>query len=71
MTEKAFIDSAKVLAKGQITIPKDIRNILGITTGDRITFVVNDNNVHIINSTIYATQVLQKEPAKENIHKSE
>lgn len=25
-----FIDTAKVMSKGQITIPKDIRTILGV-----------------------------------------
>ncbi len=30
MLTKAFIDNAKVMAKGQITIPKDVRNVLGV-----------------------------------------
>lgn len=29
MATNTFIDSAKVMSKGQITIPKDIREILG------------------------------------------
>ena len=56
-----FIDNAKVMAKGQITIPKDIRNILGVSNGDRVTFVVEGNVVRIINSAVYAMQVLQNE----------
>lgn len=31
MTSNTFIDNAKVMAKGQITIPKDVREILGIS----------------------------------------
>ncbi len=57
----AFIDNAKVMAKGQITIPKDIRDILGISTGDRVTFVVENGSVFIVNSAVYAMQVLQKQ----------
>lgn len=31
MAEGTFIDNAKVMAKGQITIPKDMREILRIS----------------------------------------
>ena len=33
-----FIDNAKVMAKGQITIPKDVREVLGVSNGDRVSF---------------------------------
>ena len=61
MVANTFIDNAKVMAKGQITIPKDIREVLGVASGDRITFVVEGNTVRIVNSAVYAMQVLQKE----------
>jgi AbrB family looped-hinge helix DNA binding protein len=54
-----FADNAKVMAKGQITIPKDIREALGIGTGDRVTFVVDGNTVRILNSALYAMEILQ------------
>ncbi len=57
----AFIDSAKVMAKGQVTIPKDVRKTLGISNGDRISFIVEGNTVRIVNSAVYAMQVLQQE----------
>lgn len=56
-----FIDNAKVMAKGQITIPKDVRNILGFSSGDRVTFVVKNGNVQLINSAVYAMQLLQSQ----------
>lgn len=59
MVATTFIDNAKVMAKGQVTIPKDIREILGISSGDRITFVVENGSVRVINSAIYAMQMLQ------------
>jgi AbrB family looped-hinge helix DNA binding protein len=34
--------SATVTSKGQITIPIDVRNELGLTTGDRVEFVLNE-----------------------------
>ena len=65
MLANTFVDNAKVMAKGQVTIPKDIREILGVSSGDRITFIVEGNTVRIVNSAVYAMQVLQKEMAQE------
>ncbi len=61
MLANAFIDNAKVMAKGQVTIPKDVREVLGVASGDRITFIVEGNSVRIVNSAIYAMQMLQNE----------
>lgn len=55
-----FIDTAKVMSKGQITIPKDIRTILGVENGDRVTFIVEDSNVRLVNSAHYAKQIIQE-----------
>ena len=65
MIANTFIDNAKVMSKGQVTIPKDVREILGISSGDRITFVVENGNVRLINSAIYAMQLLQAQMANE------
>ncbi len=56
-----FVDSAKVMAKGQVTIPKDIRKVLGVENGDRVTFVVEGNAVRLVNSAAYAMQIFQEE----------
>lgn len=61
MVANTFIDNAKVMSRGQVTIPKDVRDILGISSGDRVTFVVENGNVRIINSAVYAMQMLQKQ----------
>ena len=61
MLPNTFVDSAKVVAKGQITIPKDIRDVLGVSSGDRVTFIVEGNTVRIVNSAVYAMQMLQQE----------
>ena len=65
MSETAFIDDARVMSKGQVTIPKKVRIALGIDVGDRVTFVVSDNQVRVVNSAIYALERFQKQMAGE------
>ena len=40
LDKSTFKDDAKVMSKGQVTIPKDVREVLGVGNGDRVTFVV-------------------------------
>ena len=61
MKEAVLINDAKVMSKGQVTIPKNIRNILGVETGDRVTFIVDGNNVRVVNSAIYSLQKFQEQ----------
>ncbi len=65
MSEIAFVNDARVMSKGQVTIPKNVRNALGINTGDRVTFIVEGNTVRVVNSAIYALQRLQAQMAGE------
>lgn len=65
MLANTFVDNAKVMAKGQITIPKDVRKVLGVASGDRVSFIVEGNTVRIVNSAVYAMQMLQHEMAGE------
>jgi antitoxin PrlF len=39
------ISISQVSSKGQVTIPKDIRETLGITEGDRVIFETDGNHV--------------------------
>ncbi|MCD7847113.1 MAG: AbrB/MazE/SpoVT family DNA-binding domain-containing protein [Oscillospiraceae bacterium] len=59
MENQAFVDNAKVMSKGQVTIPKDVREVLGVSNGDRVTFIVEGNTVRMVNSAVYAMQLLQ------------
>ncbi|MDR1093068.1 MAG: AbrB/MazE/SpoVT family DNA-binding domain-containing protein [Clostridiales bacterium] len=60
-----FTDSAKVMAKGQITLPKDIRRRLGIGTGDKITFVCEGNKVLVMNAAVFAMEAFAREMSGE------
>ncbi len=40
MATQVFADNAKVMSKGQVTIPKDVRNVLGVGADDNSTAVV-------------------------------
>lgn len=56
----AIVDNAKVMSKGQITLPKDIREALKLSKGDRVTLIYEDNQVIMINSAVYAMKLLNK-----------
>ena len=53
------------MTNGQIVIPKAVREALGVSSGDRVTFIVQGNNVRIANSAVYAMQQLQQDMAGE------
>ena len=45
-----LLASAKITSKGQITVPKNIRELLEVSYGDSIVFYKDgNNNIHIIN----------------------
>ena len=55
-----IVDSAKVMSKGQITLPKDIREALQLSSGDRVTLVYENGQVVMMNSAVYAMQMLNR-----------
>jgi len=55
-----IIDNAKVLPKGQITIPKDIRDRLKINVGDRLTLVCENDRLVLMNSAMFALKEFQR-----------
>ena len=61
MAEAIFVNDARVMSKGQVTIPKNVRAALGIETGDRVTFIVDGANVRVVNSAVYAMMRLQEQ----------
>ena len=55
------MESAKVTAKGQVTIPKSIREFLEIKEGSKILFIQKGNDVIIKNSAMITLENIQKE----------
>ena len=55
-----MIDNAKVLPKGQITIPKDIREYLSINVGDRLTLICEDDRLILVSPAKFALKEFQK-----------
>lgn len=54
------MELAKVTSKGQITIPIEIREKLGVKTGDKVLFVEEEGKVVIMNASLAALKKAQK-----------
>jgi AbrB family looped-hinge helix DNA binding protein len=58
---RMIFNTAKVMSKGQITLPIDIRKIMGLSTGDRVALLYENDRVIMMNPALYAMEVFQKE----------
>ena len=54
------INTAMVMPKGQITLPVDIRKKMGLSTGDKVALIFENNRVTMMNPAIYAMETIQK-----------
>ena len=54
-----FMDTAKVMSKGQVTIPKRIRELLNLENGDYVTFIVAEGKIQIVNSKTFIEDNIQ------------
>ena len=61
MEGTVFANDAKLMSKGQVTIPKNVRKALGVEIGDRITFVVDGSEIRIMNSEVYALKIFHEQ----------
>lgn len=59
------MEIAKVMSKGQITIPASIRKKLNLKEGDKVVFVEKDGNMLIANSAMLALKKVQNDFAGE------
>ena len=65
------LGSAKLMSKGQVTIPVEIRKKMNINEGDQIIFVYDNERVIMMNAAVYAMKfiqdVMKDEAKKKNI----
>jgi AbrB family looped-hinge helix DNA binding protein len=60
LADNMLVENAKVMAMGQITLPKDIREALGVGMGDRVTLICREGRVVMMNSAVYAMNMLRE-----------
>ena len=60
-----IVETAKVLPKGRITIPKDVRAALGVGTGDRVMLIGDGDRIIMMNPAVYAVQWLGDQMASQ------
>ena len=53
------MELAKLTLKGQITIPKEIRDKLKLKTGDKVIFIYEDEKIIFANSSLVALKEIQ------------
>ena len=58
---KCKFGNAKVMAKGQITLPKEFREILNVDTGDKVSLVFDGERIFMMNPAIFAMKVFQQQ----------
>ena len=54
------MDLAKITSKGQVTIPRDIREKMNLKTGDKILFFEDNGKIFLENSNTFVLSNFQK-----------
>ena len=61
MAAMQFVEHATIMENGRVTLPKSVLKVLGVSEGGRITFVVEEKAVRVVNSAVYAMETRQKD----------
>lgn len=59
------MEVSRISSKGQVTIPKAIRDILNLNEGDRVAFIEDAGKIIITKASLIALRELQASLAKE------
>ena len=54
------MEVSRISSKGQVTIPKSVREILNLSVGDRVAFIEEDGKVVITKASLVAFRDLQE-----------
>lgn len=54
-----LLESAKLMSKGQVTIPINIRKKMNISEGDQLLFAYDNDKILLVNSATYAMKFMQ------------
>jgi len=59
------MEVSRISSKGQVTIPKSIRELLNLNEGDRVAFIEDNGKVVITKASLIALHELQDALSKE------
>jgi antitoxin PrlF len=59
------MEVSRISSKGQVTIPKSIRDALNLSEGDRVAFIQDDGKVVIAKASLLALRELQEALSKD------
>lgn len=59
------MEVSRISSKGQVTVPKTIRQKLKLEEGDRVAFIEDNGRIMITKASILALRELQKEISQE------
>ena len=62
---KYSMEIAKLTSKGQITIPKAVRDELGVDTGDKLIFIKCEQGFLVCNGDNFSVPAAEVEPVEE------
>ena len=60
MNTETFTDIVKISSGGQIILPGEIQKILGVSSGSSLAFIVDGEEVRIVNPAVHALRKLQE-----------
>jgi looped-hinge helix DNA binding domain, AbrB family len=64
------VEVSRISAKGQVTIPKTIRELLNLNEGDRVAFLEENGKIVITKASLIALNELQDALSKDAKEKS-
>ncbi len=65
------MEISRLSSKGQVTIPKSIRDMLNLQEGDRVAFVVEQGKVVVTKASLIALQELQQALSQDLVNRGE